>query len=58
MTSTLWVLQHHESGPIETFLTPKEANDALYTLIRAEPDWAPLLRVEPFQFVLADPPSN
>jgi hypothetical protein len=58
MTPTLWVLQHHESGPIETFLTPKEANDALHTLMRAEPDWAPLLWVEPFQFLVADPSPN
>jgi hypothetical protein len=54
MTSTLWVLRNRESGAIETFLTPKEANDALYALVRDDPDWAPFLRVEPFQFIVAE----
>ena len=48
----LWVLTHRESGPIATFLTKREANEALVGMARDESAWLPMLRIEPFDVVV------
>lgn len=46
-----WVLRHGEFGPIKTFLTKREANDALrmlYAVVRDHPERLQQFTVEPF----------
>jgi hypothetical protein len=54
------VLVHRECGPIGTFLTAWDANDALMDFVEDEPDRAGDVFVEPFDVVVAaheDAPS-
>ena len=56
----LYVLVHRECGPIATFLTARDANDALMDFVEDEPGSAGDVFVEPFDAVVAaheDTPS-
>ncbi len=56
----LYVLVHREYGPIGTFLTAWDANDALMEFIEDEADSMSDVFVEPFDVVVAaheDTPS-
>jgi hypothetical protein len=48
----LYILSHRELGPLETFLTKRDANGALAAVVRDEPDWASDLTLELFDFVV------
>ena len=48
----LYELVHRECGPIGTFLTAWDANDALMDFVEDEPDSANVF-VEPFDVVVA-----
>ena len=49
----LYSLVHRDTGPVETYLTAREAIEAMQEVLRDEPDrWADVW-VEPFDFVLA-----
>jgi hypothetical protein len=49
----LYVLVHRECGPIGTFLTAWDANDALMDFVEDEPDSMGDVFVEPFDVVVA-----
>jgi hypothetical protein len=56
----LYVLVHRECGPIGTFLSARDANDALIDFVEDEPESRGDVFVEPFDVVVAtheDAPS-
>ena len=48
----LWVLVHHEQGPVGTGLTFADALLAFYAVVKTNPAWRGYLSLEPFQIVV------
>jgi hypothetical protein len=49
----LYSLVHRETGPVATYATEEQATRCLEAVLRDEPDWADLIYIEPFEFVVA-----
>lgn len=49
-----YVLVHRDAGPLASFLTSEDAEEALEEVFGDEPTWRSDLWVEPFELVVAD----